>query len=492
MLVKALGLGSGILLAALAAAQVAKPVQIFRELRAPEVVREGRVALLGPGNQVISEWRDFGPTGARSVWAKSFDTMSFNELSGQPYTGIYGQTPGFFRFANNYRNPYFAVDIERMFPGSEGQPVTRFVTDIVWNPGGGYERSGSGRLAMAVFCANSFGLSSNGLSFSGALGLPIPGTPYNGVVIDFGVQPHGWRTYDANLGAAGLSLPTPSAVSPASPGAVVVVLGTINAQGQFQLAPQTWAMQPTMDNMCAANDPNYPGVNPSQSGPLQWDDDGGSLIASVSNGLHDNLTSTVNLFTELYTYDWASNNLGFPQASVALLRPASGGRWAGQANSQAPVRLVDVTLVASNSSGTPLPTPGGQLSARVQTVSVDTASEYEVADPALQVQGGGIAQHVFVVGGGRAPYLRKVVGPVPLYQVDQLPPLQLVAGDLNADNTIDLTDLDLGIGAYLTEYGDAGWIAEADLNADGSIDLSDLDIIIGNYLANGDPMPTLP
>lgn len=56
----------------------------------------------------------------------------------------------------------------------------------------------------------------------------------------------------------------------------------------------------------------------------------------------------------------------------------------------------------------------------------------------------------------------------------------LTPGDVNGDNEIDLTDIDLIIAGYL------GTDALLDLNGDGEVDLTDIDLAIGNYLLSGD------
>ena len=56
----------------------------------------------------------------------------------------------------------------------------------------------------------------------------------------------------------------------------------------------------------------------------------------------------------------------------------------------------------------------------------------------------------------------------------------LVNGDVNDDNSVDISDLTL----VLTSFG--GTMGPADLNRDGSIDLSDLNIVLTNFGAAGD------
>lgn len=62
----------------------------------------------------------------------------------------------------------------------------------------------------------------------------------------------------------------------------------------------------------------------------------------------------------------------------------------------------------------------------------------------------------------------------------------LTAGDANNDNSVDVLDLDLLIGAFDSVVGDALWNPNADLNCDGSVDVLDLDLFIQNFDRSGD------
>lgn len=62
-----------------------------------------------------------------------------------------------------------------------------------------------------------------------------------------------------------------------------------------------------------------------------------------------------------------------------------------------------------------------------------------------------------------------------------LPPLILLAGDINNDGRIDLADLTILSLAYGTKPGMANWDLHADLNSDGQVNMMDLAILTGNY-----------
>ncbi len=473
-------------------AQQSKPNSTFREFRTSERVSAGRVTSVNVATGQLGPWQHFAPSSLRATWAMAFDTMNFDIGSNTAFSGIYGQTPGFFRFSNQYKNPFVALDVQRVAPGSEGRVGKRFLIDMVWNPGGTYDRSGSGRLAIAVVTAASFGTGSASASFFTPLGPAIPGTPFSGVVLDFGVQPHGWRTYDADLSSTNFSIPIPNSASEAEPAALVFVIGTINASGQFAMAPSQWCMQPTLDTMSAPNDPNYPGVNPSQSGPLQWDDDGGSLVTPAPNGFHDNLLSTNNVFTEQYSYDWSGSVAGFPQASVTLLYDTNGGRFFGNVFSVPPQRKVDVTLVACNDDGVPLANPEGVLASHDMTLPIAATGGYEFGDVRLVTATGAESSTVLAVFGGRDHVLRRVVGPIYLNASDRLPDVQLDLGDVDMSGEVDAADIDLLIANFGQIIGTQSWNPNWDVDSTGQIDAADIDVVIASFGSSGDRMPTLP
>ncbi len=64
---------------------------------------------------------------------------------------------------------------------------------------------------------------------------------------------------------------------------------------------------------------------------------------------------------------------------------------------------------------------------------------------------------------------------------------QLLAGDANNDNEVDLLDLSIIANSYALSQGDdAGFDPRADLNNDGSVDIADLLLLANNYGLEGD------
>ena len=466
--------------------QVVKAGERFQETRTPERVTSGRVAVIDANFNLKSEWRDLRSAGspARASWQMAFDTMGFDTVTNQSYSGIYGQSPGFWRWSNVFRNPYICNDITGLAPGTNGLSATRFTTDIVWNPGGTYERSGSGRLAIAVFCATGFGSNPAGISWTGALG-PLIGSGFYGVVIDFGVQQHGWRTYDANLTGTGFSIPLPSTATTANPASVVMVIGTLNGTN-FSLCPPTFAMQPTLDTMANADDPNYPGLNPSRSGILQWDDDGGSIMQAVSNGVHDNTVSTASQsvpFSELYIYDFSESNLGYPQPAMGLFVNTAAPRVIGEVVSADEVPpMLGLTFVATNSAGNPETTAEDSVLSVNASPSADGG--YSVTRPTLEGQNGPAS---FASAEVTSPgYLIDVVGPFDLSSDFQIPTASLVLGDVDGDNEIGPGDFEAVVSGFGSVYGNFAWNSLADLDRDGEIGPGDFEVVVRNFGISGE------
>ncbi|MBN8691086.1 MAG: hypothetical protein J0L72_09915 [Armatimonadetes bacterium] len=477
-----------VLTTSVAFAQTPKVGQIYRELRLPEVVNHGQVAQLGPGGTIIGPWQSFGPQAqsGRAVWEPAFDTMSFNPNSGTAYTNIYGQTGGFFRFSNAYKNPFYCQDIQSLAPTVFTGSAKRFATDIVWNPGGTEVRSGSARLAMAVFTATNFGSIDSGLSFTSPIGTPV-GSGYYGLVIDWGIQANGWRTYDANLSSTTYSIPLPGNATANTPAAILVVIGTINASGQFVLNPSTFAMQPTLDTMATPIDPNFPGQNLSSSGPLQWDDDGGSILAPSFNGVHDNLVSTSNAFSELYSYDWTSTNDGFVQSAVSLFVNAAGNRDAGIVGGTPQPFQVTMQYFLQNNAGTYATDGTGHAISLTASSGVKPSGHYDMdrITAWFSTMGQGFNLHAIV----RVPgYLARVVRNAPSFA----PSFDLIGGDIDGDNEIGSSDYDAVIAAFGARYGNPRFNPVADIDRDGEVGSSDFDVVVTNFGLSGDRIPVLP
>jgi alpha-tubulin suppressor-like RCC1 family protein len=63
----------------------------------------------------------------------------------------------------------------------------------------------------------------------------------------------------------------------------------------------------------------------------------------------------------------------------------------------------------------------------------------------------------------------------------------LLPGDINNDNTVNITDLGLLADAFNTTPASAGWNPNADLNCDGKVNITDLGLLADNFGKSGDP-----
>lgn len=82
--------------------------------------------------------------------------------------------------------------------------------------------------------------------------------------------------------------------------------------------------------------------------------------------------------------------------------------------------------------------------------------------------------------------LRRVIN-VNLNGANQtLPAINIGNGDVDNSTEVDLTDIDLAIGAYLTSAGVGLPFQGADVDVNGEVDLTDIDVIIANYLGSDD------
>ena len=64
-----------------------------------------------------------------------------------------------------------------------------------------------------------------------------------------------------------------------------------------------------------------------------------------------------------------------------------------------------------------------------------------------------------------------VVGP----GINALPPVRLLAGDLNGDGCVDSADVEIVSAAYGAD------LAQGDINADGVVDIADAALVAGNF-----------
>ncbi len=145
-------------------------------------------------------------------------------------------------FGPDYRNPLWVNDIQQMFPGTEGEQANALVP--VW----ANTNTQGNTFIMAIFTAEDFDDTCSG---------PAADNIYDGVAYDFGTLGTGAWYSTICLSSAGLSHQLPTDGSGAYIGIYL-----------SSLEPLTLYPEPCQPLLWGTKE-----GNPSQQGPIQWDDD---------------------------------------------------------------------------------------------------------------------------------------------------------------------------------------------------------------------------
>jgi len=182
-------------------------------------------------------------------------------------------------FGANYRNPFWVNDIQQLVSGTEGSQATGVVP--VWC----VTNSGGNTFIMAIFTAEDFDDTCDG---------PAADNIYDGVAYNFGNLPTGCWYSTICLDGTGLFHQMPNDGSGAYIG---IYLSSLNPVTLYPEAcqPLLWGTKPN---------------NPSQQGPIQWDDD---------NPTDGQITAPDECYD--YTYNTCPSPLG---ASMAFWAAAPG------------------------------------------------------------------------------------------------------------------------------------------------------------------------
>lgn len=220
-----------------------------------------------------------------------------------------------------------------------------------------------------------------------------------------------------------------------------------------------------------------------QNAANQWTTarSGGEIRWTMQGGSNTN----VLLWGRTYNFRFEANSAptaSFPQ--LDMVKPGAYSWLTAQLPGPTPSTTgVGGTLTLQGRTGSApvsinvrlTPAEGGGIPVTIPNVSVDPATGAYTAQTNLRGQ--------YLVSFQGAPFLRKSlatpveIGPDGVLSVNA----SLTTGDVNGDNEVDLTDIDLAIGEYLSSGP-----TPADINGDGEVDLTDIDIIISNYLLGGD------
>lgn len=93
------------------------------------------------------------------------------------------------------------------------------------------------------------------------------------------------------------------------------------------------------------------------------------------------------------------------------------------------------------------------------------------------------------------PYCIKVAGYTSdaILEGDTTCRLRFMPGDVNGDNSVDLTDYSMLAKCYNTEWGDEQYLESADFDGDGTIDIADYALLSEHFgLRGAVPVPFVP
>jgi hypothetical protein len=243
--------------------------------------------------------------------------------------------------------------------------------------------------------------------------------------------------------------------------------------GQFELSFDPAYLQGVEDSLQAGTD-----LEPSITGVSTIDNDAGSVLFAVSRqGDVEELSGDVVLATMHFTAtaqtEWTT---------VGISNVLLGDKDANQIESGETSDLVlavtsdgasvsgQVTLEgreAGNFDGAEVTIEGTEMSA-----TTDGDGNFEFAD---------VAPGVYTFQADAEGYLPAVCeGAEVVAPSTELMPVELLAGDVNDDGAIDITDA-VAIGVA---FGDAEGNPEADLNDDGAVNILDLILMAVNFGAS--------
>jgi len=175
----------------------------------------------------------------------------------------------------------------------------------------------------------------------------------------------------------------------------------------------------------------------------------------------------------------------FSNSTRLLLATYGRGLWALDQPSPAgfisgTVTLQNLLAAAVNGQNVTveLRTPGTTTVVNTLTVTIDSAGHYFL-DP--QVNTG-----TYDLAFKGSHWLRAIVPSVALGgTTNAIATASLINGDVNGDNTINLTDFSQLSSSYGASTGGAAFLAGADLDGSGTVDLSDFSILSTNYGKTG-------
>lgn len=476
-------LRSATLLAAASLLVAATSAQTLRQFQpvSPsqvEMVEPTAWAPIDAEGNVIGSFQPFAFSAGRSaIWQYAFDSMN-SQANNLPATGT---TPSSLQtlwfIPGNYRAYGWVNDIAALNTGMLGQIAKGVYLGFYWNPAGTTTPSGTLNFAARIYTARRMDLTGDGPAFvDRTSGVMV-------TVANLSVGTSAFKAIPFNFSTTGAALPLPAGASPTSPAALIVEFGTYTGTN-FETFNPIVVCSPLFGNMRAPGEPRFPGANVSRSGELYWADDANPFNAdNTPSYTFEDFTNTLTTsfpFSELYTGDTELDpdpllRRGIIQPASALYVDTNAKRITGVLNFQEvadPTRLPKMATFEIRNSST-----DAVLS--TQTVHLGAGNTFTLADPNPYAGGTYVIRYL-----QQSVHLARRSGVVNTTGglSTAVPTLNLFNGDVDQSGEVDLTDIDIAIGNYLTNLGpEAG-------NVDYSeeVDLTDIDIIIGNYLRSGE------
>ena len=434
-------------------------------------------------------------------WATGYDGMGTNLalLDGTQYfTAIWGPAPGAriaFNVgttgmvvsatappATNFFNAPFVIQDVKPAPGARGKRAHRGGFNWHWNPLGTFPtRTGA---APCRIIYRSYDQQGNYLS---------------GVIFTF-VSVAG--TDSLNAGSFnGWSIPTsPADVGIEMPyeGLVTAAIGTADGLGNFAQLPAPGQASIRFYPWCAANDPYFPGTNPSSTNPGFFLDDSrvstGDYFPTTTDPLLNNPDFVITAGEEVPGTGANAYIFNPPiVASTRQLEPAI--MLAVDTNAvyfEGTVNFLDLD------PGTLRPITNATFEIRdndnldalvdTRTVALGPNGEFSILAKVDVVAGvGSVRNGNFNIRVKKTHWLGKKIGPIAMTgsSVTGLV-INCLNGDANDDNVVDIGDYAILSAAYGSDPSMGNWDANADFNHDDVVDITDYAILSSNYGVAGD------
>lgn len=417
-----------------------------------------------------------GGGSARSAsWKYAFDSMNSQSNSLPPTGTTPGTLQSLWVIPGNYKAYGWSNDVTALNAGTALGLAKGAYIAFHWNPNGSSPAAGTQNFAVKIFAAQTFDSTGNGPAYSQGLG----GVMVTVANLAVGASPYKALPFDLSSVAGAIALP--GGMSTANAASIVAQFGTYSGSDFVPFNPIV-VCSPLFGNMLAPGEPRYPGVNESRSGEFYWADDSSTFTPTPNYNFED-FTNTAGApfpFSELYSGDTEpdptpANRHGIIQPAISLLidqnmKSISGTLTFSDNENEALLPNL-ARMEIYDASGTNL------LS--TQTVALGSGQSYVIADPNPGSGGTYIVRYV-----QDSVWLCKRSGPVnTTANQNTVANLILTNGDMDMDNEVTLSDIDLVLAAY--GQGGVGPLG-GDLNLSDEVDLTDIDIAIASYGQGGE------